>query len=179
MPKKFWKCHSIISKLSDLVEEHLSYLWIYFGRLGYVWNFGNWIFPKNFQKSGVNRNTSPPLFSRCRDIWGQKLTNFENIEFFEFFIFSSTSRALQKGLFWSIGLWKIFSNDEKILKISFYHLQSLGSCRLASQLSANIFWASSGCLKLQKLDSFEKIIKKTESTEIPPCLVNCAIYLRW
>ena len=50
----------------------------------------------------------------------------------------------------------------------FYHLQSLGSCGLASQLSANIFWASSGCLKLQKLDSFEKITKKPESTEIPP-----------
>ena len=58
----------------------------------------------------------------------------------------------------------------------FYHLQSLGSCGLASQLSANIFWASSGCLKLQKLDSFEKITKKRECTQIPPpCLVDAAI----
>ena len=30
----------------------------------------------------------------------------------------------------------------KNLKMWFYHLQSLGSCGLASQLSANTFWAS-------------------------------------
>ena len=84
--------------------------------------------------------------------------------FLIFFQFSSTSRALQKGSFWSIGVWKLFSFDEKNLKMSFYHLQSLGSCRLASQLSANIIWASSGCLKLQKLDFSKKIVQKGVST---------------
>ena len=67
MPKKFRKHGSIISRLSDLVEEHLSYLWIYFGRLEDVWNFRNWIFPKNLPKMEVYIKT-PPLLSECRDI---------------------------------------------------------------------------------------------------------------
>ena len=47
--------------------------------------------------------------------------------------------------------------------MSFYHLNTLGSCRLTSQLSANIIWTSSGCLKLQKLDFCKKIWEKTKS----------------
>ena len=69
--KKIWKRGSIISRLSDLVEEHLSYLWIYFGGLEDVWNFRNWIFPKKSSKKG-SLHKYPPLFSRCRDMW-----NFE------------------------------------------------------------------------------------------------------
>ena len=54
MAKKSWKRGSIISRLSDLVEKHLSYLWIYFGRLEDVWNFRNLIFPKKFQKKDID-----------------------------------------------------------------------------------------------------------------------------
>ena len=62
-PQKIWKYHSIISKLSDLVEEHLSYLWIYFGRLGDVWDFRNWIFQKKSSKKGSLQKYPPPAES--------------------------------------------------------------------------------------------------------------------
>ena len=58
--KKIWKRGSIISRLSDLVEEHLSYLWIYFGRLEDVWNFRNWIFPKKSSENGSLHKHPPP-----------------------------------------------------------------------------------------------------------------------
>ena len=62
MAKKLRKRGSIISKLSDLVEEVLSYLRIYFGGLGDVWNFWNWIFSKKIsKKNGGHRNTPPPV----------------------------------------------------------------------------------------------------------------------
>ena len=70
-PKKIWKCHSMMPKLSDLVEQHLSYLRIYFGGLAGVWNFRNWIFPKKSSKKW-SLHKYPPLFSRCRDFQPQK-----------------------------------------------------------------------------------------------------------
>ena len=84
--------------------------------------------------------------------------------------FSSISNASQNGPFWAIGVWQLFANDEKILKMSFYHLQTLGSCRGTSQLSVNIFWTSNGCLNPQKLDFSKKICKHRNT----PCLVGCA-----
>ena len=52
MPKKFRKRGSITFRLSNLVEEHLSYLWIYFGRLADVCYFRKWIFAKKIAKKG-------------------------------------------------------------------------------------------------------------------------------
>ena len=52
MPKKFRKRVSITFRLSNLVEEHLSYLWIYFGRLADVCYFRKWIFAKKSPKKG-------------------------------------------------------------------------------------------------------------------------------
>ena len=61
MAKKLRKRGSITSKLSDLVEEVLSYLRIYFGGLGDVWNFWNWIFSKKNSKKWRTQKYPPPV----------------------------------------------------------------------------------------------------------------------
>ena len=67
MPKKFRKRGSITFRLSNLVEEHLSYMWIYFGRLAEVCYFRIWIFAKKTPKNGSTQKYLPP-FSRLRDM---------------------------------------------------------------------------------------------------------------
>ena len=85
--------------------------------------------------------------------------------FSNFFRFQDLLKRAKNGRSASDDL---VANGEKITKTWFYHLQTLGSCRGSSQLSANIFWRSRGCLKLLKLNFFKKKFKKVADTEIPP-----------
>ena len=66
--KKIWKRGSIISRLSDLVEEHLSYLWIYFGRLADICFLRKCIFAKKSLKKGSIQKYLPPCLVDCA-IW--------------------------------------------------------------------------------------------------------------
>ena len=65
MPKKFRKRVSITFRLSNLVEEHLSYLWIYFGRLADVCYFRKWIFAKKSPKKVGIQKYHPPCLVDC------------------------------------------------------------------------------------------------------------------
>ena len=137
--------------------------------------FGVKVASKPFQE----RNNLTKLRLFIYDTRGKKLIHFEKKRFFSNFDqFSLISNTPQKGSFWGIGVRRFFANATKNLKISFYHLQTLGSCRGTSQLSVNIFWTSGGCLKLQKLDHSKKIAKKNCSTKYPPLLTKLCDILK-
>ena len=71
MLKKLRKRGSITFRLSNLVEEHLSYLWIYFGRLADVCYFRKWIFVKKSPKKGSIQKYRPPCLVDCAILPGR------------------------------------------------------------------------------------------------------------